>query len=83
MTEYKEAVRKAKFGHRDWIAYGPKGDERIYEPLTGAALKRALLASGTKGRFTVIAANTGIHFSHGWRMGTGMLRNARHLGIPA
>lgn len=74
----QEAKRKAQFGHRDWIGYGKKG-ERQYAPLSKAALKAALLATGTQSHFTLISANTGHLMGVNWPMGTSMLRNIAFL----
>lgn len=82
MATFEEAKRKAKFGHRDWIAI-PTADGEIYEPISVKAIKRAMLAAGTKGKFFVIGASTAVLYGHSWRIGVNLIRNARHLGIPA
>lgn len=83
MTTFQEAQRKAKFGHRDWMAYRDRNGEHVVAPLTKSGIKAALLANGTKGNFTLIAANSGTLHRYSWSFGIGMLRNARHIGIPA
>lgn len=75
---FEEAKRKARYGRKSYVGYGPK-DQRTYELLSRDSLKRALLATGTQGRFTVIDANTGITNLTGWALGTQMLRNIRWI----
>lgn len=82
MATHDEAMRKAKFGHRDWIAI-PTEDGEVYEPISVRAIKRAMLAAGTRGKFTVLGASTAVHYAHSWRIGVNLIRNARHLGIPS
>lgn len=74
---YEQAVKKARYGHRNWIIYQPKGSEEVAEPATAEALKRAMLAVGTKGRFTLLAASTAIGHRVTWRLAVTLLRNAR------
>lgn len=82
MMTFEEARRKARYGHRDYIAI-PNGDDETYELLTVGAIKRALLRVGTQGSFCVIAANNACLHLYNWRIGLNMMRNAKHLGIPA
>lgn len=79
---FEEAKRKARYGHRDYIAV-PNGNGVAFEPLTVSSLKRALLAAGTQGRFLVIAANNAVPYRHSWSVGINMIRNAKHIGIAA
>lgn len=78
---FEEAKRKARYGHRDYIAI-PTADGETYERLTVANLKKAMLAAGTKGKIWVIGASNAILYAHSWRIGVNMIRNARYLGIP-
>lgn len=79
---FEEAKRKARYGHKDYIAI-PTTDGEVYERLTVATLKRAMLAAGTKGKLYVIGASNAVLYAHSWRIGVNMMRNAGHLGIPA
>lgn len=79
---FEEARRKAKYGHTDYVAI-PSGEGETFERISVSAIKRAMLAAGTKGKFTVISASTAVLYCHSWRMGVNLIRNARHLGIPA
>jgi hypothetical protein len=74
---FQEAQRKARFGHRDWITW--RGRDGAFNVARSAPdiVKAALLAVGTKGRFTLIAASTGTPISCGWSYGIGLLRNSR------
>jgi hypothetical protein len=82
MATHAEAMRRAKYGHRDWIAVPSEGGE-AFEPISVSAIKRAMLAAGTRGKITVISGSTAVHYAHSWRIGVNMIRNARHLGIPS
>ena len=81
-ANHAEAVRRAKYGRRDWIAV-PSPDGEVFEPISVGGIKRAMLAAGTKGKITVIAGGNGVHYAHSWRIGVNLIRNARHLGISA
>jgi precorrin-3B methylase len=75
---FQEAQRKAKYGRYPVVGYGPK-DSRTYERMTRDSLKRALLATGTQGYFTMLEPNTGIGNIVRWRLGTQLLRNIKYL----
>lgn len=80
MVTYQEAQRKARYGHKDWISYRTRDGEAVCERFCRASVKRALLAVGTKGNFTVIAASTAIGHRYNWAMGLLAIRNAKYLG---
>lgn len=63
---YQDAVRKARFGHRDWIAYKTRSGESVYVPASAETIKAAMLASGTQKAFTLISANDGIAMKLTW-----------------
>lgn len=71
---FAEAKRKARYGHRSYVG---RGD--AFEILSRASLKRALLAAGTQGHFTVIDASTAVCNRINWQIGTLMYRNIRFL----
>lgn len=75
---FEEAKRKARYGRYAVLGYGPR-ENRTYERMSRESLKRALLATGTQGHFTLLEANTGIGNIIRWPLGTQMLRNIRHL----
>ncbi len=79
---FEEAKRKARYGHKDYIAI-PTPDGEVYERISVSGIKRAMLAAGTKGKFFVIGASNAVLYGHSWRIGVNLIRNARHLGIPA
>lgn len=66
-SSYEEAKRKAVRGHSDWIAYTARDGQRTFERMTAGAVKRAMLAMGTKGHFTLIEANTAVGYRYSWR----------------
>jgi len=43
------------------------------------AIKRAMLATGTQGKFFLVSANSAILMSVNWRIGVIMLNNAKYV----
>ncbi|HYF09529.1 MAG TPA: hypothetical protein VD970_18055 [Acetobacteraceae bacterium] len=75
---FELATRKARFGHRDWIVWQERDGSYRAEARAPAAVKRALLANGTKGRaWWVVGASTSSASRGFWKMGLIMLRNAK------
>ncbi|MBM6595409.1 hypothetical protein [Microvirga pudoricolor] len=66
---------KAKRERRDWLVWSDRSGAAQVARLTAEAVKRAMLASGTAGRFHRAAAD-GRTYAVTWRMGVIMLRNA-------
>lgn len=62
---FEEAKRKARYGHRDWIAYRNNG-ESVYEPASAESIKAAMLATGTQKSFTLIGANDAVLLKMSW-----------------
>lgn len=52
---YYEAKRKATYGRNDWVFYSEKSGLQVAELLSVESLKRAMIAKGTKGKFTIFA----------------------------
>lgn len=50
---FQIAKRKARYGHRDWVVYRNL-EGSIAELKTPESVKRCLLASGTKGNWSLI-----------------------------
>ncbi len=70
-TEARElAIRKARYGHNDWIIWKDKttGDWHA-EKETSASVKRALLAVGTQGYYMCYTASKAWSLMYKWRMG--------------
>lgn len=72
---YQEAMRKARFGRRDWVVYRDSEGSHA-EAATPAALKRALLASGTKGNWTLICSG-GTPMKGFWFLGINVIRQMK------
>jgi len=73
-----QAQKKARFGHRDWIVWpNPEGLLQA-APKSVAAIKKALLACGTKKHWYVVAADNGNLHRGFWSMGIIMIRNSRY-----
>lgn len=80
---FQEAQRKARFGHRDWIFFTDKDGSDVCERSSASVIKRAMLATGTSGRFYLLAASTGVPFLMSWRLGVIAIRNAKLMGERA
>ncbi|MGX7709273.1 hypothetical protein [Methylobacterium sp. Gmos1] len=76
--DHATLTRKARNGRRDWISWRDKTGAVAAMPYSPTALKAALLAVGTQGRFTLIAACSATRFTYRWRDGIRMIRNARY-----
>ncbi|GHE77785.1 hypothetical protein GCM10019059_40980 [Camelimonas fluminis] len=72
---YQDAVTKSRYGRKTWIVYRDKLGKQIIGRWSTDHVRSALLAGGTKVRFTLIMH--GIPHLMNWRMGLIMLRNAR------
>jgi hypothetical protein len=73
--EMSDVKRKARYGRRDWLVWRERDGRDRYEVMTKEAIKAALLAIGTKGRFTMVAGGSGQLHRVGWRQGILMRRN--------
>lgn len=76
--DLRSAVRKAKYGHRDWLAWVDRKGTQHCAVQTADSLKRALLDTGTQYCFTQIGANDGQRMLISWPIGLNMLRKTRH-----
>lgn len=72
-------IRKARYGHRDWVVWTDRAGTLHGQKACRAAIKAALLALGTQGKWLIIGASTGILYRHDFNDGCRMMRNARHL----
>ncbi len=66
--------RKARYGHRPWIAW-KEGDMGRAEPATAGTIKAAMLATGTREHFTGFDTTGTGHVLH-WRGALTWLRNS-------
>ncbi len=82
-STYQEAVRKARYGGRDWIAYHNKRGEGVFVPCTGRSVKAAMLEIGTQGHFTLIGAGNGCGMFVSWRIACNMLKQVKYGMLPA
>lgn len=76
-TAYDAAARKARYGRKDWIVWRDRAGKDHAAPCTAGAIKTALLAVGTRGRFTRLSAGTATGSVVRWPVGLVMLRNCR------
>lgn len=72
------ARKKAVHGHKTWLVYRRKDGSHVARIYTAAAIKAALLASGTRGKFWWMAANSGhSNMCRSWSYGIHLWRCAR------
>lgn len=76
---FKLARRKARYGHRDRIVWCDRSGEWFAQVYSAATIKTAMLATGTKGHFSVIAGSTAVGHRYNWSMACLARRNARFL----
>lgn len=76
-TVFDMACRKARYGHKDWIVWDDRDGSQRAALCTADAIKSALMAMGTQGRFFRISANDAVGTIVRWRLGLRMLRNCR------
>lgn len=74
---FQDAMRKSRFGRRDWISFKTRSGESVIEYCTPALIKRALLEVGTNGRFSIISGGT--PYLINWRLGVLRLRNSKFI----
>jgi len=72
-----EARRRARYGHRDWVAWRGRDGVLRAEPKTAESVKRALLAVGTKGSWYLIDRSTGTLNLMDWPIGLNVIKQAR------
>lgn len=73
----REAQRKARYGHKDWIAwFNAKGVCQIARK-TRESVKQCLLDSGTQGQWLIIHASRGDESLGVWWMGINMLNQMK------
>lgn len=73
---FAAARRKQRYGHRNQLVWRDRAGDFHTAERSPAAIKRAMLATGTNGRFTEIAER-GFSYVITWPMGVLMIRNAR------
>lgn len=70
------ARRKARYGHRSWIVWKDKKGQKFAARCTPEAVKAAMLACGTQGKFVrEYADGTGMVVS--WSLGAMWLKSAK------
>lgn len=72
----QRAEHFARHGHRDWL-WWVDGEVPRAAVKTKDNIKRMLLATGTKGTWALICANSGCPMKGFWAMGIIMIRNSR------
>lgn len=67
-TAFQVAVRKARYGHRDWIVWKDKDKQTYAAPMNMKSLKIAMLTHGTNDDFWLIHKNCGTMSYVCWAM---------------
>ena len=78
LEAFATAKRKARFDHREQLVWANRSGEFFTERCTAAAVKKALLANGTRRKWWIIGSD-GVSSIGFWAMGIIMIRNARHF----
>lgn len=73
------AKRKARYGHKEWIAWVDSSGVGHADVKNYQSIKDAMLAKGTGGTFVLIGASNAHLMLITWRLGVQMLRNCRYL----
>lgn len=76
MTVYQTAMRKARYGHRDWIVWRDRCGEQHAEVKSLESVKRCLLDVGTKGDWSLICSG-GTPMKGFWWLGINLLSQMR------
>lgn len=71
------ARRCATKGHRDWIVWRGKDGLKYAAPCSADALKAAMLATGTQGRFIRYFGSGGFPMSGSWSVAAIWWKNAK------
>lgn len=74
---FQDVVRKARFGHREWIWWKDKTGAPCASRLTHDAMKRCLLDVGTNGKWTLLCSD-GTGIVGYWWLGIIQLSRIRH-----
>ncbi len=77
-TAFAEARKRARYGHKVWLVYRRADGSHVIRLYSAAAIKAAMLASGTKGRFWWMSASNGIsNVCLSWSFAVHLFRCAR------
>ena len=82
-SAFQIARKKAVHGHKTWLVYRRRDGSHVAQLYTASAIKAAMIATGTQGRFWWISANSGTgnicrswHYAvHLWRCARGWARH--------
>lgn len=76
----QKAKQKAIYGHANWVWYKGRDGGGVAERETAESVKRALLAVGTKGHYTLLCANCGSGMMMHWSMGLNCWYQLKYTG---
>ena len=76
-TRLQDVQIKARFGHKDWIYWQERDGTYRAEWRSPESIKRALLASGTKGFWALVMADSGCPMKGFWAMGINILSQSK------
>lgn len=76
--QFEDAIRKAKYGHKTWLAWRDRQGHLQTARKTPESIKRCLLDVGTQGKWYLITANDGGLMLGFWWMGINLLNQYKY-----
>lgn len=77
-SAFEIARRKARYGHKTWLVYRRRDGSHVTRLYTADAIKAAMLATGTRGRFWWISGSSGTgNICQSWHYAIHLLKCAR------
>lgn len=77
VSTLRDAIRKAQFGHKDWIAWTRPDGSFIAYRKSPESVKMCLLEKGTQGRWYIVSANDGCLLGGAWWIGINLLAHMK------
>ena len=74
---FEIADRKARYSDYDWVVWKDKTGLFNAERASVESIKKALLAVGTQGHFTIVQSRTKWHHICSWRIGVNAMNHLR------
>lgn len=72
-----DAMRKARYGHKDWIYWRDKEGVGHAEPKSIETVKRCLLDCGTQKKWYLVTANDGHSMYVSWPIGINLIAHMK------
>ena len=78
-SAFEIARRKSRYGHSSWLVFRRKDGSYVAASYSAQAIKAALLAGGTQGRFSWYDSTGVAHICRSWSFGIYLYRCARSI----